>query len=139
VLLKDEEGCTTVRLKKMIPNLMVEDVNSTIVFYRDVLGFELLTTVPEAGQFNWAMMRRDGVEIMFQTRTSLAEEVPVLGDRAMGGALTFYTEVEDVQSLYTDLLGKVAIVQDMHKTFYGTREFAIQDCNGFVLAFAEAV
>ena len=46
-------------LKKMTPNLMVEDVNNTIAFYKDILSFELLATVPETGQFNWAMMRRD--------------------------------------------------------------------------------
>ena len=34
---------------KMVPNLMVEDVNRTVAFYGDTLGFELLTTVPEGG------------------------------------------------------------------------------------------
>ena len=27
-------------MKKLAPNLMVEDVNRTVEFYRDVLGFE---------------------------------------------------------------------------------------------------
>ena len=129
----------TTNLKKMTPNLMVEDVNSTIAFYKDVLSFELLATVPETGQLNWAMMRRDNVEIMFQVRSSITEEFPVLKDRAIGGSLTFYIEVEDVQPLYTHLKDKVTFVQDLHTTFYGMREFAIQDCNGFVLSFAEAV
>ena len=118
---------------------MVEDVNSTIAFYKDVLNFELLATVPETGQFNWAMMRRDNVEIMFQARASITEEFPVLKDRVIGGSLTFYIEVEDIQALYTRLQDHVTIVQEMHTTFYGTREFAIQDCNGFVLSFAEGV
>jgi len=63
-------------LKKLTPNLMVEDVRRTIGFYRDVLGFEPLSTVPEEGQVDWAMMRRDGVEIMCQARSSLAAELP---------------------------------------------------------------
>ena len=77
----------TTNLKKMTPNLMVEDVNSTLAFYKDVLNFELLATVPETGQFNWAMMRRDNVEIMFQVRASITEEFPVLKDRAIGSSL----------------------------------------------------
>ena len=129
----------TTNLKKMTPNLMVEDVNKTIAFYKDILGFELLATVPETGQFNWAMMRRDNVEIMFQARASITEEFPVLKDRAIGGSLTFYIEVEDIQALYRRLKDKVTFVQDMHTTFYGTQEFAVQDCNGFVLSFAEGV
>jgi lactoylglutathione lyase len=125
-------------LKKLTPNIMVEDVNRTIEFYKKFLGFELLVTVPEEGQFAWAMMKRDGMEIMFQSRASLEEEISALKHRDIGGALTLYIEVEDVKELYTHLLKEsVTIVQDMHTTFYGAQEFAIQDCNGFILSFAE--
>jgi hypothetical protein len=31
----------------------------------------------------------------------------------------------------------ILIVQDMHTTFYGSREFAIKDCNAYILAFSE--
>jgi lactoylglutathione lyase len=126
-------------LKKLTPNIMVEDVNQTVQFYKEIVGFELLTSVPSEGQFAWAMMKRDGVEIMFQSRTSLGDEITVLKQREIGGALTFYLEVEGVKDLYSNLKDKVTLVQDMHTTFYGSREFAIQDCNGFILSFAEPV
>lgn len=126
-------------LKKLTPNIMVEDVNRTIQFYKEVLGFELITTVPEEGQFGWAMMKRGGVELMFQSRASLTEELPAFADRAIGGSLTFYIEVDGLQDLYAGIKERVTIVQDMHTTFYGMREFAIQDCNGFVLSFSEPV
>ena len=61
----------TVALKKLTPNLMVEDVNETVTFYQDVLGFALLASVPEEGQFNWAMMQHDAVEIMFFAARSI--------------------------------------------------------------------
>ena len=124
-------------LKKLTPNIMVEDVNNTIEFYQKLLGFEVLVTVPEEGQFAWAMLKRDMVEIMFQSRTSLGEEIPALQQKEIGGSLTFYIEVEDVEGLHEHLKGGVTIVQDMHKTFYGAQEFAIQDCNGFILTFSE--
>jgi uncharacterized glyoxalase superfamily protein PhnB len=126
-------------LKKLTPNLMVENVNRTIEFYTGVLGFELLTTVPEEGQFDWAMMRRDTVEIMFQARSSLGGEIPMLVDVPIGGSLTFYTEVAGLKELYDQLKDQVEIVQDLHTTFYGTQEFAFRDSNGYLLAFSEAV
>ena len=126
-------------LNKMISNLMVEDVNRTVEFYADCLGFELLTSVPEEGKFDWAMMRRDSVEIMFQARSSLGEEIPALADAPIGGSLTFYTEVTGLKDLYDGLEGKVAIVQDLHTTFYGTQEFAFRDCNGYIIAYSEAL
>lgn len=127
----------TTHLKKLTPNIMVEDVNNTIEFYQKVLGFEVLVTVPEEGQFAWAMLKRDTIEMMFQSRTSLGEEIPALQQKEIGGSLTFYIEVENVEGLYEHLKGSVTIVQDMHKTFYGAQEFAIQDCNNFILTFAQ--
>ena len=126
-------------LRKLTPNLMVEDVNRTIDFYRDTLGFEVIATQPEQGRFDWAMMRSGDVELMFQTRASLTEEVPMLGGKETGGALTFYVETEGVLDLHERLKDKVTLAQDLHTTFYGMQEFAIVDCNGYILAFAERV
>ena len=128
----------TAKLNKLTPNLMVEDVNQTIQFYRDVLAFEVLATVPEKGTFAWAMLKRDNVEIMFQQRVSLTEEIPTFHGRAIGGSLTLYIDVDDVQSLYETAHNKATIVQEMHTTFYGAQEFGIEDCNGYVLVFAQS-
>ena len=129
----------TTTLKQLTPNLMVEDVNGTIDFYTNILGFEVLATVPETGQFNWAMLKQGNVEIQLQVRASLSEEIPSFRDKPIGGALTLYIGMDGIQELYERLKDKVTIVQDMHTTFYGTREFAIGDSNGFVLSFAETV
>lgn len=48
-----------------------------------------------------------------------------------------YIDVEGIAKLYTDVKDKAEIVQDMHTTFYGSKEFAIRDINGYVLAFSE--
>ena len=129
----------TITLKNLTPNLMVEDVNQTVDFYKNVLGFDVLATVPEMGQFNWAMLKQGGVEMQFQLRASLTEEIPSFKDKAIGGALTLYIGVEGIKELYERLKDKVTIVQDMHTTFYGTQEFAIQDCNDFVISYAETM
>ena len=125
------------QLKKLTPNIMVEDVNRTVEWYRTVLGFEVAATVPEEGTLNWAMLTHGEVALMFQARASLTEEYPLFQDRQIGGALTFYVDVEDVQGWYDRVEGQVTIVTRMHDTFYGSREFAFQDCNGYVLTFSE--
>lgn len=124
-------------MNKLTPNMMVEDVNQTVDFYRDVLGFNLVMTVPDSGRLDWALVKHDEVEVMFQARASLTEEVPMLKDKPLGGALTFFINTDDVEALYEQIHARVTIVQDLHDTFYGTREFAMQDCNGFILTFAE--
>ena len=124
-------------LKTLTPNLLVDDMDRTIDFYTNVLRFEILATVPEAAPFNWAMLKRDGVSLMFQTRASLSEEIPGFATVPVGGSQTFYIDVDQVEPLYQSLKGRVTVVQDLHTAFYGAREFAFRDCNGYVLVFAE--
>jgi len=100
----------TVALKKLTPNLMVEHVNDTVTFYKDVLGFTLLASVPEEGEFNWAMMKRDTVEMMFQSRASLTGDVPIFQGKEIGGSLTLYIDVEDIKGLYAQAQNRVTNV-----------------------------
>lgn len=126
-------------LKKLTPNLMVEDVQQTLAFYKEVLGFAVITTVPEQAPFDFAIVQREQVALMFQSRASLSDNVPALTGSPIGASQTFYIEVEDLLALYEQLRGKVEIVVDLHKTFYGTQEFYFRDCNGYILSFSEAV
>ena len=102
------------------------------------MSFELGQTVPETGQFVWASMKSGAVEIMFQSRSSLTGEIPALEDREIGGSLTFYIQMEGVEDLYARIKDSVTILQDLHTTFYGMKEFSMLDCNGYILAFAES-
>ena len=66
------------RLRKLSPNLGVEDVDRTIAYYRDVLEFELILAVPPDGPTDWAVMKCGDVEMMFQSFKSLIVEIPAL-------------------------------------------------------------
>ena len=124
-------------LKKLTPNLMVEDVARTLAFYRDVLGFQVLTTLPEQEPFDFAIVQRDSVELMFQARASLSDNVPALTGAPIGASQTFYIDVEGIRDLYQALHDKVEIVVDFHTTFYGTQEFYFRNINGYILSFSE--
>lgn len=124
--------------RKLTPNLMVPDVGRTVDFYRDVLDFELAATMPDQRPYEWAMLGRDDVVLTVQSRESLGAEIPALHERPIGGSLALYIDVDDVDSLFDRLKTRVAVVVDPHTTFYGTREFYIQDCNGYILGFSSS-
>ena len=125
-------------LNSLTPNLMVNDVEETIEFYTDILGFTLLMTVPETGKLDWAMVKRNDVVIMFQTKKSLASGLPRLAGEKPGGGLTFYIKVDRVTELHEELFNnEVEIISDLESTFYNTVEFSIVDVNGYVLTFSE--
>lgn len=125
-------------LNSLTPNLMVNDVEETIEFYTDVLGFTLLMTVPETGKLDWAMVKRNDVVIMFQTKKSLSNELPRMAGEKPGGGLTFYIKVDRITELHEELFNnEVEIISDLESTFYNTIEFSIADLNGYVLTFSE--
>ena len=136
--------------EKLTPNVMVEDVNSTVEYYRDVLGFEFVIGVPENTQeiapelkegqiLDFAIMKHNNIEIMLQSRKSLSEEISEFGEMNMGGSVTIYINVDDVKKLYADLKNKVSIVVPLTTKFYGMEEFYIRDCNGYILGFGSKI
>jgi uncharacterized glyoxalase superfamily protein PhnB len=126
------------QIKTWTPNLMVNNVAEAIMYYNNVLGFELVQTVPETPPYNWAMVSTDGIALMFQSVESMKEEFkPLEQQAATGGGLSFYLRVSGVEALYEKLQGKVTIVNELKESFYGMTEFSIQDLNGFILTFAE--
>jgi uncharacterized glyoxalase superfamily protein PhnB len=124
-------------LTKLTPNIIVSDVNATVDYYRDTLGFNLIASVPETGTFNWAMVGNDGVTIMFQTPGSVESEIPSLKGSLTGNATTLYIDTDNVRALHAALREKTNVIMDLTTTFYGATEFAIRDPNGFVLTFAQ--
>jgi len=126
------------KFQSLTPNLMVEDVSKTLNYYEKILGFTTLRTIPEkGGVLDWGMMKRNDVVMMFQSRKSLADDLPAMQGRKPGGGMTLYIKMEGVPDLYNDLQDKVEIVADLEDTFYGTTEFSIIDLNGYVVTFAE--
>jgi len=133
--------------KKITTNIIVSSVNETIDFYGEVLGFSLVMAVPEDSQqivttrdvatpLGFAIIKRDDVELMIQSRKSLVKELPSLADSPVGTSFTLYIQVDDLEALFNCIKGKVDIIEDLHLTFYGAQEFCIRDRSGYILTFA---
>jgi uncharacterized glyoxalase superfamily protein PhnB len=125
------------RLKRLTTNLMVEDVKKAIEFYSE-LGFEATLTVPETGELDFAIVKSGDVELMFQSRTSLGEDIREFRYKKTGGTFTLYIKVENLLEIYERMKEKTEIIEDIHKTFYNTYEFSMKDNNGYIIAFAES-
>ena len=124
-------------IKKLTPNLVVSSVERSLAFYCDVLGFTRTGTVPEGSPFVFAMVQSGPVEIFFNAQGPAVHEYPAFASKAIGGTLTLYMEVSDVEKLYDDLKGRVKVTMPLEKKFYGVTEFAFEDPDGYVITFAE--
>jgi len=123
-------------MESLSPNMYVNDVKDTMDFYRK-LGFNSIMTVPEGAEEPvWAMMQSGNVTIMFESIKNIDGQLPEIS-RQNGGALLLYIKVKDVNALFESVKDQVNVLKEPHNTFYGATEFMIQDCNGFVLTFAD--
>ena len=84
-------------MESLAPNVFVTNINETIEFYKH-LGFELVTTVPEEGDYVWAMMKCGTVIFLFQNYDSLGETLPEI-HRQDGGSLLFYIKLKNYESV----------------------------------------
>ena len=133
----NQEDPMAVEMTKITANLMVGDIDASVAFYRDLLGFELAMRAPEEGAMDWAMLVNGGAEIMLQSQSSFSDDFPPLAERPIGASIILYIDVVNVKALYERVAGKANLLVDLHETFYGATEFAIEDPDGYVLAFAQ--
>jgi uncharacterized glyoxalase superfamily protein PhnB len=122
-------------MESLAPNIFVKDMNATIAFYQQ-LGFQTIMSVPETGNFDWAMMTNGAVTFMFQTFGSVGDALPEIS-RKDGGSLLFYIKIKGIRAFHDKLKDRVKVIIALNKTFYGATEFSILDNNGYVLTFAE--
>ena len=124
------------------PNLVVADVQRSLAFYRDVLGFSVFATVPETGPFVFAWMKRDGVNVFLNSAESVKEHA-TLAARAIGGTNTLFivleaaTVTEGVDAMFAAIGGRARVFMQLKDQFYGMREFGIEDPDGYVIFFAQ--
>lgn len=125
------------KMQRLVPNMMVEDVEKTIVFYHDVLGFQTVISVPDEGPAIWAFIQNGEAKIMLQARSSFEKEQSSIRGQKIGASITFHINVSEVKPLYESVKDKVRIVEELHKTWYGDTTFTMTDCNGYLLTFAQ--
>jgi lactoylglutathione lyase len=125
--------------RKLTPNLLVASVERSLAFYVGTLGFERGMTVPDQSPFAFAAVTSGAVEIFFNDAAGAVKEYPAFAGKPIGATGTLFIEVEGVDALHDRLKPSVKIVMPIVTQFYGMREFAIEDPDGYVITFAERV
>ena len=125
------------------PNLIVSDIARSTAFYRDVLGFSVTTTVPDQAPFVFVWLQRGGVNVFLNAAEAARDDLPTVASRNIGGTMTMFTIVEaatadeGVDALFRSVDGKARVLMPLKNQFYGMREFAVEDPDGYVLTFAQ--
>ena len=124
-------------MKKLTPIIVVDELEPCLPFWTDRLGFEVTVTVPHEGRLGFAILVKDQVEIMYQSRASVEADVPAVSALNPGAAVLFI-EVEDVDHIQ-QALGDAEVLVPRRQTFYGMDEIFVRAPCGTVVGFAAPV
>lgn len=117
------------KIWKIAPHLPVRNLEETISFYKEKLGFSdewFYGDPPTDGG-----CRRDELRMLFWQRGEEYKQTP---------DLSLILFVSNVDAVYEELKQKgISIYKPIRTYDYGIREFAVLDCNGYMLRFSESV
>lgn len=119
---------------KLEPMVYTTDIEKSIKFYRDVLGFEIEEFYPNNESPTWVCFRigndRFGIG---KTFSDINHKLHPRG--VDGSGVQFYIRVDDVDRLYNELKSELEVIDDIEDKSWGDREFTFKDPDGYLVSF----
>jgi len=123
-------------VKKITSILFAEEIEPCIQFWTERLGFQKTIEVPEGNKIGFALLEKNGIELMYQSFASVEKENAATGAAVRKGPSFLYIEVADLDAALAATQG-AELVMPVRTTFYQSKEFGIQDPVGHYLIFAQ--
>jgi len=128
-------------VRGITPLLEVFDMPTSLRFYRDVLGFEVVGQSSERDNCDWCLLQLQEVYLMLNTAYEQDERPPsadpsrVSAHRDTG----LFFRCPDVDAAYTHLHDQGVDLKPPKDAPYGMRQLYLNDPDGYVLCFQRPV
>lgn len=123
-------------MKKLTPIVYVEEIEPSLPFWTERLGFALTAQVPDGERLGFVILQKDNVEIMYQTRSSAeAEDAGSVRGLPMRGTILFI-ETDDLDGIERAIDG-ADLVFPRKPTPYGAEEVGVREPAGNLVIFAQ--
>lgn len=123
----------TLRLRAMMPAITATDLQASLAWYRDVLGFTVAEEYKNEGRVMGVRLQAGTVQIM------LGQDDFAKGrDRQKGAGLRFYcTTAQDVDQLAAAIKERGGqLTHEPTDQPWGTRDFGVVDPDGFNISIS---
>jgi uncharacterized glyoxalase superfamily protein PhnB len=123
-------------VKKITPILFAEEIEACIQFWIEKIGFQKTIEVPEGNKTGFVLLEKSGIELMYQSFSSVDKDNAAIGIAVRTGPSFLYIEVADLEAALEATKG-AEMVMEVRTTFYQSKEFGIKDPVGHYLIFAQ--
>jgi catechol 2,3-dioxygenase-like lactoylglutathione lyase family enzyme len=125
-------------VRGIAPLLSVFDMPTSVKFYCEGLGFEVVSTDGKpAPQFDWVLLGLNGAELMLNTVYD-EDQRPPAPDPARIAAhqdVVMYFGCPDVDGAYAQLQERGINVKEPKVAWYGMKQMYLTDPDGYLLCF----
>jgi catechol 2,3-dioxygenase-like lactoylglutathione lyase family enzyme len=119
------------RITGIVPQFLVDDLDRSIAYYRNKLGFDL-DFIYESF---YASVSRDGLAIHLKDAPKLAAE---RAHRKQHEHLDAHIVVSGVRELFSELQGRGAhVTKPLEERPWSSVDFYVDDPDGYILCFSE--
>lgn len=122
----------TLRLKAVMPALTVDDVEKSLAWYRDVVGFTVADEMRHEGKLAGAILQAG------EMRFLLEQDFQKGRDRSKGVGFRIYcTTGQEIDSVAAAIKARGGVLdQEPTDQPWGARDFAIVDPDGFKISIS---
>jgi uncharacterized glyoxalase superfamily protein PhnB len=117
-------------VRELVPLLFVDDINRSVEFYRDRLGFTVTQRWEPDGALAWCRLQRDGSALMLQQATD--EDAPA-SERGRG--VGFFFVCDNADTMYAEFVARGLEVAPPQAAFYGMNQLFLRDPDRYDLCF----
>ena len=123
--------------KDLTAVLIVDHVTPSRDFFRNRLGFHVVSDVDHEGTIGFSMLQRDDVIIMIQSDASVRADA---GENYVPGPwkTALYITVDDVEQI-VPAIADADVTLPLRKTAYGMHEIGVREPGGNIVMLASRV
>ncbi|QDT90382.1 VOC family protein [Gimesia algae] len=119
----------------LVPLLFVDDIEDSIAFYTDRLGFVSSMKWEPEGKIMWCRLERGSAALMLQP--ACPEEDGVREERIKGVGFFFFCD--DAKLMYEEFSANGLDLEPPRVAFYGMNQLFLKDPDGYELCFQNQV
>lgn len=112
------------------PLLTVQDIDRSVEFYRDQLGFSVVGNAETDGKLFWCRLERGGSCIMLQQAEE--EDGPAEG---RGRGISLYVVCDDTDAVHAELANRGLQLSPPSVAYYGMKQLFVPEPDGYSICF----
>ncbi len=124
-------------IRGLAPLILVFDIQQSLQFYCEVLGFEIVSSDNAGPDYGWVLLSSGKTEIMMEPiypKNHKPAEPDALRT-AHHKDTALYFGCPDVDAVYEHLIAKGISVKEPRIVYYGMKQLYLTDPDGYLLCF----